>query len=154
MIGDFSRFFLQACGESRSTSNCCTSLLDLVRSDSFAFIALTGNPFCNSSKFCEYLTDCSLSCDGSQSAMRIYRICAHLIIVGVTSILGLYIKGEVEFYTIVAILILGIFVSTFIISYHSDASEALMIMFLLEEEFYKRGNKKLKTANTMNEHDR
>ena len=64
--------------------------------------------------------------------------------------LTLKLKGTVEAYTIAAVLILGIFVSTFIISYHSDASEALLIMFLLEEEFYKRGDKKLKAASAFN----
>ena len=145
MIGDFVRICIP--GESE---NCCTKLLDLVRSDAYSYIALTGNPFCNSAKYCEYLTNESMACDGNQSSMRIYRICAHLCIVGTTSILGLYIKGTVEAYTIAAVLILGIFVSTFIISYHSDASEALLIMFLLEEEFYKRGDKKLKAASAFN----
>ncbi len=29
--------------------------MDLVRSDAYAYIALNGNPFCNSAKYCEYL---------------------------------------------------------------------------------------------------
>lgn len=154
MIADFVRMCLKlASTDQHESDNCCTSLLDLVRSDAYAYVALAGNPFCNSSKYCEYLTNESMSSDGSQSSMRLYRICAHLCIVGTTCIIGLYIKGQVEFYTIIATLILGIFVSTFIISYHSDAAEALLIMFLMEEEFYKRKDKKLKAATILNQHD-
>lgn len=30
----------------------CTNCLDLVRTDSMAYINLTGNPFCNSARYC------------------------------------------------------------------------------------------------------
>jgi len=67
--------------------------MDLVRSDAFAFLAASGNPFCNSAKYCEYLTEESMVTDGAQSVMRTYRLCAHLAIVGICSIFGLYVKG-------------------------------------------------------------
>lgn len=35
--------------------SCCGQILDLVRSDSMGYVAFTGNPFCNSAKYCEYL---------------------------------------------------------------------------------------------------
>lgn len=59
------------------------------------FVALTGNPYCQSAKYCEYLTHVSMLHDGDQSAIRLYRICAHILISGLVSILGLYIKGQI-----------------------------------------------------------
>lgn len=76
-----------------SESKNCYSLLDLVRTDSIAFIALTGNPFCNASKYCEYLTYESISTETTQSATRFYRIGAHILNGGAVSIIGLFIKG-------------------------------------------------------------
>jgi len=51
-------------------------------------------------------------------------------------------KGAVEPYIICAIVVLSIFISTFFISYHADASEGVMLMFLLEEEYQSREEKK------------
>lgn len=73
----------------------CFRFLDLVRTDAMAYIGLTGNPFCQSSKYCEYFTHVSMLQDGDQSALRLYRICAHILIAGMVSILGLYIKGNI-----------------------------------------------------------
>ena len=36
---------------------CCTKTFDLVRSDAMAYINLSGNPYCNSARYCEYLCD-------------------------------------------------------------------------------------------------
>lgn len=33
----------------------CTEIFDFVRSDSLAFVNLAGNPYCNSSRYCEML---------------------------------------------------------------------------------------------------
>lgn len=34
----------------------CCGLLDVVRSDALCYVALSGNPYCNSAKYCEYVT--------------------------------------------------------------------------------------------------
>jgi hypothetical protein len=36
-------------------AGCCGALFDLVRSDAISYSVLTGNPYCNSAKYCEYL---------------------------------------------------------------------------------------------------
>lgn len=118
---------------------CCGSqILDLVRSDALAYVNLTGNPFCNSSKYCEYLCRESFVMDRNQSTMRTYRICAHLLIAGIASLVGMYISGNIQLLVIGFILAMSIFISTFFIALHADASEAIQIMFLIEEEFSKR----------------
>ena len=96
-----------------------------------AYINLAGNPYCNSARYCEYLCERSLLMDNSQSTSRAYRICAHFLIAGFISILGLYLKGTgISLYTIGIIIVLTIFISTFFISLHTDAAEAIQIIFL------------------------
>lgn len=75
--------------------------------------------------------------------MRLYRISAHILIAGIVSITGLYIKGAIEPYTIAATIIIGIFVSTYIISYQADPAEALQMMFNVDQEYHRRQAKKI-----------
>ena len=42
-------------GKCFSIFDFCTNIFDLVREDAIPFLALTGNPYCNSSRCCEYL---------------------------------------------------------------------------------------------------
>lgn len=48
-----------------------TSLFELVRSDAMAYINLTGLPYCNASRFCEFLCNNTRLYNGSQSASRV-----------------------------------------------------------------------------------
>lgn len=73
--------------------SCCTKVFDLVRSDAMAYINLTGNPYCNSARYCEYLCDKSMIMEGSQTASRTYRLSAHMMIASIVGICSLYIKG-------------------------------------------------------------
>ena len=113
-------FFRKDSNEDESGS--CLSFFDLVRSDAMAYVALTGNSYCQSAKYCEYFTHESLLCEGSQSVLRLYRICAHVLIAGLVSITGLYIKGAIEPYTIGLTIIIGIFTCTYVVSYQADPS--------------------------------
>lgn len=122
-----------------SVCSICVRMFDLVRSDSMAYINLAGNPYCNSARYCEYLCDQSLLTESSQSTSRSYRICAHFLIAGGIAIAGLYLKGTgISLYTIGLLIVLGIFISTFFISIHADAAEAIQIIFLEDEQFNKR----------------
>lgn len=103
-----------------------------------AYINLTGNAYCNSARYCEYLCDKSVLTNYSQSSSRIYRLCAHFLIVGVVTIIALYSKGTISIYAIALIIIETLCVSTFFISYHPDAAEAVEIIYLLEQEFIAR----------------
>lgn len=86
-----------------------------------AFINLTGNPFCNSSRYCEYLCRKSILLDGSQNIGRVYRLCAHILLAGIMLIFALYVKGVISLYAIIIIVLNSLFVSTLLISFHVDA---------------------------------
>lgn len=100
----------------------CDSVLDLVRTDAMAYIALTGNPFCNSARYCEYLCEKSVITDYSESVGRVYRLCAHLLLVGILIVFAMYIKGMISIYALIIIIVNTIFISTLFISLHADAA--------------------------------
>ena len=133
---------------------CCGNTLDLVRSDAYAYIAVNGTAFCNSAKYCEYLCNETMCTDNTQSSMRIYRVGAHIVITTFASIAALLFKGSIEPYFIIITLVFGVFISTFFISYHADAAEALQIMFLMSEEFTKRNDTVKKATNILHRRDR
>lgn len=111
---------------------CCVKIFDLIRSDAMAFINLTGNPFCNSARYCEYLCDRSIIMDYSQSTSRAYRICAHFLLTGIMAIFALYVKGNISIYALIVVMVQTLFISTLLISVHADATEAIQIVFLAE----------------------
>jgi hypothetical protein len=83
---------------------------------------ITGNPYCNSARYCEYLSDNSAVFEDNQSTSRMYRIAAHLLIAGLVGIICLYAKGKIVPTVILVILFSSLFISTFFISIHADAA--------------------------------
>lgn len=126
---------------------CCGWLLriwDLVRSDTMSYVILSGNPYCNSARYCEYLCDKSILTEYSQSCSRIYRISAHFFIASITLIYSIYYTENKSIYAYLIILVGALVVSTFFISLHADAAEAIQIIYLLDQEFMHRGEHELK----------
>jgi hypothetical protein len=56
-------------------------------------------------------------------------------------IFAMYIKGVISSYALIIIIVNSIFVCTMFISLHADATEAISIIFLVEEELTRRQNK-------------
>ena len=110
--------------------NPCLKVFELVRSDALAFVNLSGNPYCNSSRYCEYLCEKSLLMDGSQATSRTYRICAHMLIASIVILISMYLDGSLSFGFAFIILLLSIFISTYFISLHPDIAESILIVFL------------------------
>lgn len=105
------------------STSCCrgiTKVFDLVRSDAMAYINLTGNSYCNSARYCEYICDQSRILEYSQSCSRLYRFGAHLFIAGIIGIMSLYMKGAIAPFASMVIVIMTIFVCTFFVSIHAD----------------------------------
>ena len=50
---------------------CCDRVLGLARSDTFSFLNLIGQPYCNSARYCEEIDDRSDTFEGSQSVFRV-----------------------------------------------------------------------------------
>ena len=122
---------------------------DLARSDSLTIVYLSGNSYCNSARYAEYLSQNSrlgsnLGLSGqSQSASRIYRYTAHFALGGIITlvafwIFGFSLKQEVSIPAMLLLLLVSMGVATFFISLHADAGEAILVLYLMEEEFAER----------------
>lgn len=121
------------CGNPKLKSNSpCLNAIDLTRSDALSYLVLTGNPFCNSAKYSEYLWNETMTSEQSHSTVRIYKIAAHLFISVASSIGGLFLKGAVDPYVITLTIIVGFFICTFFVSFHADASDTIQLLYLLE----------------------
>lgn len=111
---------------------------DLARSDSMTLVYLSGNAYCQSARYAEYLTNKSSETAYSQSASRIYRFCAHFALAGLVSLAafwGFGLAAEVAIPAMLVLLLISMGVATFFISLHADAGEAILILYLMEYEF-------------------
>lgn len=64
---------------------------DLARSDAMTVVYLSGNAYCNSARYCEYVVNKYALTSQSQSISRIYRYCSHFAIAGVNCILAFWV---------------------------------------------------------------
>lgn len=155
-LGDFIFDLLKGvpCCTSFLTTCCvpCLKLFELVRSDAMAYINITGIPFCNSSRTCEYLCNNSAIFEGSQNTSRVYRLASHIFLIGLNCILALYVKGNIAPTALFVVFVLTFFIVTFCISIHADAAEALIICYLTDEEWNKREG--IKTNPIYDNHDK
>lgn len=107
------------------------SLFDLVREDALVFVNMTANPYCNSSRYCEYL--CGRTCvfDYTQTTSRIYRVCSHAFLTGLMMVVALYVKGSISLSALLFLAIIVLFSSTLFVSFHADVAEAAQMSFLI-----------------------
>lgn len=106
------------------------SFFDLVRSDAMAYINLSGLPYCNSARYCEFLCSNTQLFPGNQTVSVLYRVGAHSLLVAIIGIIALVFKTTLTIPALVFITLLSLFLVTYFISLHSDASEGLLTMFL------------------------
>ena len=119
-------YFIDIIRSDNNTNSCINyidSCLDLVRTDAMAFIILTGNPFCNSSRYCELLCYNAPASRYSQSNGRSYRICSHFFIGGLVAIINIYLQGSrISIFILMLVFILSSVISTFFRNIHEDAN--------------------------------
>lgn len=122
---------------------------DLARSDALTVVYVSGNAYCNSARYCEYLTHKISDTAYSQSASRIYRLCAHFALAGIITLVAFWcfgLKAEVSIPAMLILLFVSMGVATFFISLHADAGEAILILYLMEFEFSQNRKTAQRTA--------
>lgn len=146
---------IRSCRNSKVKTDCWLyNALDLARADALSMIIVTGTPYCNASKYCEYLWNESMTTDQTQSSIRIFKLAAHVFIANVGSQIGLLIRGELDPYLLAFTLIIGLFISTFFIELNAICSETLQLLSIMEEEFSKRKGGRVKMiTNVLNKGD-
>ena len=144
----------RSCQNSKQkTNNCLINAIDLARADALSFIILSGLPYCNASKYCEYLWNESMISDQTQSSIHIYKIAAHMLIATIGSIIGLFLRSQLDPYLLAFTLMIGLFITTFFIEFNAVCSETLQLLYIMEEEFYKRKAGRKSKTNVLNRSD-
>lgn len=108
-----------------------------MRTDAYAYINLTGIPYCNAARQCEALCHNAEGFRGNQSCMRLYRNAAHIFLVAIVTFISyLILSGREASYTnwfIFALIIFSAYcISTYFIDIHANAADGLMVSYLTE----------------------
>lgn len=115
---------------------CCDNLFELVRTDVYAYINLTGIPYCNSARNCELLCRRTSLFSGSHSCLQMYRAASNWINIGLVLLMCYSLmKGRTSDVSLLSLLLIGILAwctSTYFIGLHTDAAEGLQVSFLME----------------------
>jgi hypothetical protein len=117
-----------------NTCNIFTCFFELVRTDAYSYINLTGIPFCDAARQCGKLCDRSNQFVGYQSALKHYRLAAHIACVSFIFFWGFWILNyrtlNYDLWN-VAILVMAIVGTvTWFIGIHADAAEGLQTSYL------------------------
>jgi hypothetical protein len=115
---------------------CCTFLFELVRPDAYAYIHLSGIPYCNAARQCEALCERTHLFSSDHSCIRLYRMSAQVLLVSLTvlfSFIVLYNKSEFANFIILGLIMLTSYLSvTHFADLHSNAAEGLITCYLAE----------------------
>ena len=92
-------------------------------------------PYCNSARYCEFLSANSSFYDFSQTTNRIFRLNQHMIPIVLTLIIAiLTIDGSGKSpYALVCVVAISFFIVTYFLAYHGDTAEGILIAAFLDE---------------------
>jgi hypothetical protein len=115
-----------------------TGFFNLIREESFAYTFLTSLPYCNSSRYCEYLSSESKFYNYNQTVNRLYRLNLHIIPIFLTLLIAMITMekaGGNSPYGIICITLITFFTITYPIAYQGDTAEGLLISSFVELAF-------------------
>jgi len=111
-------------------------VVDLARSDAYAYINLSGIPYCNAARQCQAIclrTDLFYSDD---TCIRLYRIAAQIFVVTLSVLITLIIiSAKANYMGMVNLIVLICYcylMATHFVDIHSNAAEGLVTCYLAE----------------------
>lgn len=120
--------------------------MQLIREDAYAYINLTGAPYCTAASSSDYLCHRSEKLEGGRSVNRvrfllnqIFRLTGHLWLLALIVIVGYSIdktqllNADVSPKALLCIFAGGYFIVTYFVLMHSDSAEGLLITYLAED---------------------
>lgn len=115
-----------------------TCFFDLVRTDAYSYINLSGIPFCNAARQAKKINERNPTYVGSQSPMNHYRFAAHAFLISAAILMTWFIlRARVWnanlWHWIVLIVVLYAILNWFI-NILGDAAEGIQTSFLVERE--------------------
>lgn len=119
---------------------CFCNFFDLIRTEAYSYIYLTGNSYCPSVRQVQYLCARSRVCRENESTNSIYALAARIVI-ALSSVLIIYwitrdntVEESVPAYLLLGIFFIALFISCYFIDIHVVPAEALMVCFLAESD--------------------
>lgn len=107
-----------------------------MRPDAYAYIHLSGIPYCNAARQCEALCERSKLFASDHSCIRLYRMSAQIFLATLTTLFGFIIlHNRVTYanYIIVGVLVcVSYLATTHFADLHANAAEGLMTCYLAE----------------------
>lgn len=121
-----------------NTCSCFTCFFDLVRTDAYSYINMSGIPFCNSARQCKKINERCPAFIGSHSPMKHFRFAAHVFCVAAVFLMTWFILRKRVWYSnfwhYVILIVVIYAVLTWFVSIQADAAEGLQTAFLSERE--------------------
>ena len=115
---------------------CCTSIFDLSRPDAYAYIHLSGIPYCDAARQCEAICEETNLFESDHTCIRLYRIAAQIFVVGLSALLTLIVFGAKTSYLSTFALAVTVMycylMSTHFADIHSNGAEGLVTCYLAE----------------------
>lgn len=128
-----------------NSCSCFSCLFDLVRTDAYSYMNLSGIPFCNSARQAKKINERNPSFIGSHSPMFHYRFAAHAFLIPITLlgswfILRARVWSPNIWHWIILIFLIYMILNWFI-NIIADAAEGIQTSYLAEREL-ENGNYK------------
>jgi hypothetical protein len=121
-----------------NSCNCCTCFFDLIRTDAYSYMNLSGIPFCDSARQSKKICDRSHHFVGTHSALKHYRFVATVACVTLAMIASYFVlRFRVFNYGLwhFGFLVFWVYaIITWFVQIHADAAEGLQTSFLAEHE--------------------
>ena len=120
----------------KSICCCCYGLFDLARADAYAYIHLSGIPYCNAARQCQAICEQTHLFSSDHTCIRLYSIAAQIFVVTLSILIVLIIFGARTDYVSTTTLLVSICVcylmSTHFVDIHSNGAEGLVTCYLTE----------------------
>ena len=115
---------------------CCFGLFDLIRPDAYAYIHLSGIPYCNAARQCQALCEQTHLFNSQHTCIRLYRLAAQIFVVTLSLLLTFIIfRARTDFISmlVLALVICNLYMMcTHFVDLHSNAAEGLITCYLAE----------------------
>ena len=121
-----------------NSCSCLTCFFDLVRTDAYSYINMSGIPFCNAARQCKKICGNSEHFVGSYNPMKHYRFAAHVLCVAAVFLMTWFILRarmiNPGFWHYVLLIVVIYMIVTWFVDIHADAAEGIQTSYLSEFE--------------------
>lgn len=121
-----------------SSDFCLCNFFDLTRSDSYAYIYLTGNSYCPSSRHAQYLCHRSAICKANESVLEVYTFVARTVLALASVMIAYWIardnlvESRVPPYLLLGIFFACLYITCYCSDLHAIIAQAVLLCFLVE----------------------